>query len=415
MLPLPVAPRSFADRPLAAWLAEWEAFVPRPVAERVARAIWRGEGERLGELPQVTRALRDALASVPTRLELPPVRARSESADGATKLLLELAGGRTVETVLIPEARRTASRARMQEALAPRARRRIERRPVRASGCISTQVGCGVGCAFCASGLEGLVRNLDASEVLAQVVHLRAEAEARGLHLGTLVVMGMGEPFHNQEALFPALEHLTHPAGLRIGPNWVTVSTIGVAAGIERLLREGPRTNLAVSLHAPDDATRQAIVPLARRLPPVAELIELAAAYGREARREVSLGYVLLDGVNDDPARARELARLLAPHPRLHVNLIPWNPVEGMGFAASPRERVSAFFQALRDAGVPTHVRRQRGAEADAACGQLRMRTAWRGLSGCAWADRRGPARSASRSGSAPAGPGSAPGPAAGP
>lgn len=367
---------SLADRPLDAWLGEWERHAPRRIAARVARAIWAGQGEQAPQGDHVTRALREALRAAPLRLELPPLRARSGSPDGAEKLLLDLgtegAPARLVEAVLIPEARKTASRARMQR---PGSRRSIDRRPVRASGCVSTQVGCGVGCGFCASGLLGLVQNLSGAEILAQVLHLRRAAEERGLHLGTLVVMGMGEPFHNPDGLLRALDHLCHPAGLGFGGNWVTVSTIGVPEGIERLLREGPRTNLAVSLHAPDDATRQALVPLARRLPPVAELIELAAAYGREARREVSLGYVLLEGINDDEARARELARLLAPHPRLHVNLIPWNPVEGLPYRPSPRERVSAFFGALRAAGVPTHVRRQRGSEAEAACGQLRLRT----------------------------------------
>lgn len=380
MTPLPTATpaTSLADRPLDAWLEEWSRHVPPRIAARVARAIWAGQGEQAPQADHVTRALRQALAQAPLRLQLPPLRARSGSPDGAEKLLLDLGAGeggrgRLVEAVLIPEARKTASRARMQR---PGSRRSIDRRPVRASGCVSTQVGCGVGCGFCASGLEGLVQNLSGAEILAQVLHLRRAAEERGLHLGTLVVMGMGEPFHNPAGLFRALDHLCHPAGLGFGTNWVTVSTIGVPEGIERLRREGPRTNLAVSLHAPDDATRQALVPLARRLPPVTELIELAAAYGREARREVSLGYVLLEGINDDEARARELARLLAPHPRLHVNLIPWNPVEGLPYRPSPRERVSAFFGALRAAGVPTHVRRQRGSEAEAACGQLRLRTA---------------------------------------
>ena len=376
MTPLPTAapPSSLADRPLEEWLAAWSRHAPRPVAERVARAIWRGDGARALEVPHLTRALREALAGAPLELALPAVRQRSLSPDGAEKLLLELEPGQVVETVLIPEARRTASREHMQGRLAPQAARRIARRPVRASGCVSTQLGCAVGCGFCASGLQGLARNLGAAQILAQVVHLRSAAAERGLHLGTLVFMGMGEPFHNPGGLFRALEHLVHPAGLRFGTNYVTVSTVGVPEGIERMRREGPRTNLALSLHAPDDDTRRALVALAPRLPRVQELIELVGAYGREARREVSLGYVLLEGVNDDQARARELARLLAPHPRLHVNLIPWNPVEGLPYRASPRPRVQAFFQVLRAAGVPTHIRRQRGAERDAACGQLRRR-----------------------------------------
>lgn len=371
---------SFADRRVREWIEDWSRLGPREAARRAARAVYRGD-PRPWEQPHATSALRAELQRLGPTVPRPPVRERRATPDGAEKLLLDLGPGLAVETVLIPEARSRRSRAHMQGALAPATTRDLSRRPPRASGCVSTQVGCGVGCVFCASGREGLVRNLGPGQMVAQALHLRAAASARGYHLGSLVFMGMGEPFHNTDALLVALENLTSPDGAQIGASNVSVSTVGVPQGIERLAREGPRVNLALSLHAPDDATRAAIVPLARRLPPVQALCALADDYARRTRRQASISYVLLDGVNDAPAQARDLAALLAPFERLrHVNLIPWNAVEGLPLRASPPERTGAFFAALRAAGLNVHLRRTRGAEAEAACGQLALRSGRRAL-----------------------------------
>jgi 23S rRNA (adenine2503-C2)-methyltransferase len=187
--------------------------------------------------------------------------------------------------------------------------------------------------------------------------------------------MGMGEPFHNTDAVLAALHNLVHPWGGEWGTSQVTVSTVGVVAGIERLAREGPRVNLAVSLHAPDDATRARIVPLAPRLAPVADVVRAASDYARATGRFVTVSYVLLDEVNDDVDRAVALAALLRGTAIHHVNLIPWNEVPGIPFRASPRERVSAFLARVRAEGIPVHVRRARGGREDAACGQLARTT----------------------------------------
>lgn len=371
-LPLAPACAGFADRPVGEHVAAWSRLAPRAQARRAARAVYRLEAP--WEDVRLARPLRAELAATRPAVALPAVRARSRSADGAEKALLDLGPTGAVEAVLLPEARSRRSRRRMQE-LAPAARRPLARRPDRASACLSMQVGCAVGCAFCASGRDGLVRNLPAGAIVAQALLLRRTAAARGLHLGSLVLMGMGEPFHNLDAVQLALTNLTHPDGAGFGANRVTVSTVGVAAGIERLAREGPAVCLTLSLHAPDDPTRAEVVPLARRLPPVADLVALLADYARRTRRPVTVAYTLLGGVNDAPAQARDLARLLRPRGPIHVNLIPWNAVPDLPYAAPTRARVAAFHAALRAAGLPAHVRRRRGAEAEAACGQLRIRT----------------------------------------
>ncbi|MGE0709317.1 MAG: 23S rRNA (adenine(2503)-C(2))-methyltransferase RlmN [Planctomycetota bacterium] len=363
---------AFADRPLAEWLAEWRALGPLEQVRGLTMGLYRGEAA-VWERPSLARGLRERLRRLRPRVELPPLLARRETPDGSEKLLLETSRGR-VEAVLIPETRSPRSRAWMQERLAPDARRSLSRRPPRASGCISSQVGCAVGCTFCASGLEGLVRNLAPRDLIGQALWLRRRAAARGYHLGSVVVMGMGEPFHNLAALRVALGNLIDEWGGRFGANHVTVSTVGVPAGIEALRAEGPRVNLALSLHASDDQTRAELVPLARRLPPLEELCALGAAYAREARRTVSISYVLLDGRNDAPSQARDLGRLLLAHGLPHVNLIPWNEVPELPEHRAPRpERVAGFLEVLRAAGLLAHVRITRGAEAAAACGQLRL------------------------------------------
>ncbi len=361
------------DRPLEAWVEALGAYGRPADVRRALRAVYRGEP---GLPPGVPRAVHEALAALLPPATLPPVREASASDDGAEKLLLGLADGRAVEAVLIPGVRGDASRARMRACLTPDARPDRGRRPPRASGCVSTQVGCGVRCAFCASGREGLVRNLTAGEMVAQALRLRALARARGLHLGGLVFMGMGEPLHNTDALLVALTNLLSPWGGEWGPSAVTISTVGVVEGLERLRREGPAVNVALSLHAPDDATRARIVPLAPRLPPVIDLVAAAGDYARSTRRFVTVSYVLLDGVNDAPEQADLLTALLRGSGVTHVNLIPWNEVPGLGFRASPPERAQAFFERVRASGMPVHLRRARGVEAAAACGQLARRAA---------------------------------------
>lgn len=376
-------PFALYGRAVREWLEEWSQLAPRKQAEASLRAFYRWpEAERPwenGRGPSLSRALRERLEGLTARGGLPPILRESQSACGTEKLLLDLRAGEgpavEVETILIPNTRREVSRRGMQERLHPNARRDLKRRPRRASGCVSTQVGCAVGCTFCASGLEGLARNLSAGQIVAQALWLRQRAQARGYLLANLVLMGMGEPFHNLSAVQVACANLADSCGGELGTNHLTLSTIGVPRGIETLEREGPHVNLALSLHSASDELRRELVPLAKSLPPVRELCERVAAYARATRRQVTISYVLLAGVNDSLAQARDLATLVSQTGLGHVNLIPYNAVEELPYAAPDSRQVSAFFEVLRGAGLPVHVRNTRGADSAAACGQLRRQT----------------------------------------
>jgi len=213
---------------------------------------------------------------------------------------------------------------------------------------------------------------------VAQVLLLRRRAHERGYLLATLVFMGMGEPLHNTESVLRSLEMLTDRWGAGFGPSTITVSTVGVVPGIERLAALGARApNLALSLHAPDDETRSRIIPM-KNLSSPREALLAARAFQEATRRFVTVSYVLLDRVNDSLEQADELAVFLEGS-GFHVNLIPWNEVEGLAFAPSPRERAQAFWSRLRERGIACHFRKSRGAERDAACGQLRRAEAGAG------------------------------------
>jgi 23S rRNA (adenine2503-C2)-methyltransferase len=264
------------------------------------------------------------------------------SADGTRKLLLVLADGERVECVLIPEG---------------------ERR----TGCISTQVGCGVGCVFCASGARGVVRNLDAAEIVEQVLWLREAGEG----LTNLVVMGMGEPLHNVGPLVKALRLVQDPEGLDLGARRITVSTSGPVKGFEELLAAGLRVHLAVSLHAAEDGLRRRLVPRGGT-GTVAELREMARRWFEATGRDTTFEYVLLQGINDRDEDARALARVAGRH--CNVNLIPMNPVPFAPDLRAPSpDRCDRFAALLRNAGIVVHLRRQRGDDVAAACGQLRL------------------------------------------
>ena len=371
-----LAAAAFFDRPVARWVAEWRGLAPQRQVEAVARAFYREpRAARPWELargPSLARALRERLESLGEQPGLPPLTRAVQSACGTEKLLLELGPEREVEAVLIPAPRSQRSRAEMQARLTPGSRKDLSKRPRRASGCVSTQVGCAVGCTFCASGLEGYARNLSAAQIVRQVLWLRERAEARGHHLGNVVFMGMGEPLHNLRAVQTALANLADPCGAQLGVNHLTVSTIGVPRGIAALQSEGPHVNLALSLHSACDQLRGELVPLAKSLPPVRELCEQLAGYAQATKRQVTISYVLLGGLNDAPSQAQDLARLLSATGLQHVNLIPWNAVEELPFREPPPSATAEFFATLRRAGLAVHVRATRGAEEAAACGQLR-------------------------------------------
>ncbi|MFW6108561.1 MAG: 23S rRNA (adenine(2503)-C(2))-methyltransferase RlmN [bacterium] len=266
------------------------------------------------------------------------------SLDGTEKRLIELADGEAVETVTIPAG---------------------DRRTV----CLSTQVGCPVGCAFCASGLGGLVRSLTAGEIVEQALHARRCFEPPEVSMN-LVVMGIGEPLANFDAVVRALTIFTASWGLAMSGRRITVSTVGRPRRMRQLAETGLGVNLAVSLHAPDDATRRRLVPGAR---PVGQVVKAARDYLEATGREVTVEYVLVQDVNDSPAAAKALADVLGDLDVL-VNLIPLNPVPGLPWREPSLARVDAFADELRRRGVRAEVRRQRGADIEAACGQLRRR-----------------------------------------
>ena len=357
-----IALYSLTYQQLSDLLAAWGE--PRFRAEQVWRWLYSsvvGEFELMGNLP---RALRQRLAAE-TDLHLLIPLAEQVSTSGQTrKVLFRLRDGNTIESVLMEyHDRRTA--------------------------CISTQVGCGMGCTFCATGQGGLARNLSAGEIVAQVIHFAREireaqiqavanAETRPSAFGhpvtNIVLMGMGEPLANWASTWQAIETLTDVRGYKLGARRITLSTVGLVPGIRRLTEQGLPVNLAVSLHAPDDELRNQLVPANLRYP-LGEVIAAVDEYIQRTGRRVTFEYALIDGVNDAIQQARALAARLEGL-LCHVNVIPLNPTPGSTLQPSSRERVDAFRDALEAGGVQTTVRMRRGIGIEAGCGQLRQRRA---------------------------------------
>ena len=338
----PLAALSIAD--LAVLVAELGA--PSYRSRQVYAAVNRRAALVPAEVPVLPRGLVVRLAAA-TGPAATAVAEEQVSADGTTKLLLGLADGRRVETVWIPEG----------------GRRTI---------CVSTQVGCPIGCAFCASGVGGLVRNLAAVEIVEQVLQAIRSRRARPTHL---VVMGMGEPLLNLEALAEAVRRWRDPEGLGLSPRRITVSTAATGALVDRLLEEDLGVALAVSLHGPTDETRARLVPTSRP-GRVEELVEAATRYARESGRDATVEYVLVAGENDGPADADALVRLLRGR-HLHANLIPLNPVGHRPDLAAPSGlEARAFLHRLEAGGLSATLRTRRGADIRAACGQLALERA---------------------------------------
>ena len=233
--------------------------------------------------------------------------------------------------------------------------------------CLSCQVGCAMGCAFCASGKNGLVRDLTPGEMVGQLLRARADAERP---INALAVMGMGEPFANHDSLDAFLDIVTAPAGLDMGPRHVTVSTCGLPAGIRRFAERPRPHNLCISLHAADDQLRRRLMPIARRVD-LDSLLTAAWDYADRTRQKVVFEYAMLAGVNDGDDQALKLRELLKDRP-CSVNLIPYNATDS-GFRPSSRERVLRFYDLLKQGGISVTVRREMGASVQAACGQLRQ------------------------------------------
>ena len=307
----------------------------------------RSLADQYEAMTSLPKALRTRLATELQLTTLTTLRT-IETDDGETlKVLYRTADGQTLETVLMYY-------------------------PDRATVCVSCQVGCAVGCSFCATGLGGLTRNLSAGEMVAQVIDMARRARERNRPLTNIVMMGMGEPFHNYLAVLKMATILHAPDGMGFGARRVTVSTSGVVPGIDKLADEPLPLNLAISIHAANDELRSELVPLNRRWP-LDKLLEAVQRYCRKTGRRVSFEYALIAGVNDSDDDARQLARRLRQRRLLcHVNLIPLNPTAATPYARPSEARIIAFEETVRAAGIPTTVRYSRGVEIAAACGQLR-------------------------------------------
>jgi len=295
--------------------------------------------EDMTDLPQSLRAALAAEFALPT----PQILNRERSIDGTEKFLLGVPDGRRIESVFIPDTPAMTF-------------------------CISTQVGCAMACSFCLTGRMGLVRNLTAGEIAGQVRVLAGALDMRGTRFN-IVLMGMGEPLHNYDETMKALRILADEHGLNVSPRRVTLSTVGLLPALERLAQEPIMPNLAISLHAPTDAVRGALVSLNRKYG-VADIIAACKRFPLKHRRRITFEYVMLSGVNDSPDDARQLAKLIAGV-KSKVNLIPLNAAPGIPYERPPDEVIDRFAQILADHHVTVSVRKSRGRDIRAACGQL--------------------------------------------
>ena len=336
------------ERTLVGWLRDRQEPVYR--ARQIRRHIARGTEASWDELTDLPQALRDLLARSFRFSALEP-ETEISSADGETrKALLRLHDGHHIESVLMPH------------------------HGARNSVCFSTQAGCPMACAFCATGEMGLIRNLTVGEIVDQIRHWQRELVARGERVSHVVAMGMGEPLANLDATVAAVRMLIDPQLFGISPRRVTISTVGVVPAMDELAALDLPMNLAVSLHAPNDEIRSRIVPLNKRWK-IDEVLAASRRYVERTKRRVTFEYVLLSGVNDAEAHAQELAARIEALGRTgdyHVNLIPVNPGPG-GFARPPADRMERFAQILQDRGIAATLRISKGQDIAAGCGQLKV------------------------------------------
>ncbi|HHW71822.1 MAG TPA: 23S rRNA (adenine(2503)-C(2))-methyltransferase RlmN [Firmicutes bacterium] len=327
-----------------------EAGEPAYRARQIFTWLHRQAVPSFSEMTNLPRELIEKLEErfqSPWPLEL--VTSRT-SADGTEKYLFALSAGGSIETVLLPEEERDTV-------------------------CISTQVGCAMNCSFCATGRSGFQRDLSAAEIVSQVLFVQRRLKAEDRQLTNIVYMGMGEPLANYAAVLRSVRLINHPLGMNLGARRITISTCGLAPRIRDLADEDLQVNLAVSLHAATDPERSAIMPIGR-VYPLAELLAACDYYTARTHRRISYEYALIDSLNDGPEQAERLGNLLKGR-LCHVNLIPINPV---GEETRPSaKRIAEFARALERTGIPVSIRRERGTDIEAACGQLRQRT----LEGC--------------------------------
>jgi 23S rRNA (adenine2503-C2)-methyltransferase len=329
-------------------LEKWfsEHGFPGYRAGQVRKWIFKKRAASFDEMTDLPLELRTRLAQEFTLFSA-HIAARQTSDDGSEKLLIKLRDGECVECVMLRDDRhhRTA--------------------------CISTQVGCSMGCVFCATGLDGAVRNLSTGEIIEQMLLLQRSLNAKE-RLSNIVVMGMGEPLLNLDALLPALAAATDADGLGMGVRRITISTVGLPKGIRRLAEIDCPYHLAVSLHAPNDEIRNQLVPANRSIGMEATLAAADEYFDRTGRR-VTFEYVLLAGINDRAEHARDLVKFLRGRPAL-INLIPYNPVPGLPFKTPRPNVIAKFVEILTDGGLTANIRYRKGENIQAACGQLRRR-----------------------------------------
>jgi 23S rRNA (adenine2503-C2)-methyltransferase len=356
------APRPAAGKRDA--LALWWAARAKEARFESADALVQAFGLPRYRLAQIYRAATKELAPSFDAMSVVPAKLREQLHAGmklsslvlvheatshdkqTTKLLFALGDGKEVEAVL------------------------MRHRGGRTTACISSQAGCALRCDFCATGQGGFFRNLTALEILDQAIEVARRARAQGRTLTNIVFMGMGEPFLNYDSVMDAVAMLNDAAGFNLGARHMTVSTAGVVTGIERFTKQGIQVNLAISLHAADDALRTKLMPINKKWP-IADLMAATRAYVMQTRRKVFYEYIMLAGVNDSPDDARQLADLLGG-PLHHVNLIPYNATDAPYGRSSPAA-MRRFQEILRERGVPSTLRHTMGDDIAAACGQLRV------------------------------------------
>ena len=308
--------------------------------------IYEKKAKSFDEMSDVSKVFREELKR-DFCLTLPKIYKKQESKDGTIKLLLELEDGAKVETALMPYNYGNAI-------------------------CVSSQVGCNMACAFCASGLLKKKRNLETHEIVGQVLVMNQLLEEKGQRVTHIVVMGTGEPFDNYDNVIDFIRIVNHPKALAIGARHISVSTCGIVPGILKYAEEGLQSNLAISLHAPNDEIRNKIMPISKRYK-MPELMEAVKYYEKTAGRRVTFEYIMLKDVNDSLECAEQLVKLIKGT-LAYVNLIPYNPVDEKSFKRSDDKQVHKFFSYLMQHGVNTTVRKEFGNDIDAACGQLRAK-----------------------------------------
>ncbi|MDD3396428.1 MAG: 23S rRNA (adenine(2503)-C(2))-methyltransferase RlmN [Acidaminococcaceae bacterium] len=319
-------------------------------AEQIFRWLYEKAASSFAEMTNLSKEQRTQLENNFTILpgQLKVVR-EQRSTDGlTTKVLLGFPDGNCVETVLMQH-------------------------DYGYSVCVSSQVGCNMNCSFCASGLQGMVRNLTCGEILAQIYYFQHSLAEQGARVSRVVVMGSGEPMLNLEAVLQALQLLHADHGLGISYRNMTISTCGIIPGIATLIERGTKINLAISLHAPNDELRTELMPINKKYN-YADVVEMAERYAQTSGRQVMYEYILIDKLNDSEEMARQLVTLLRRKLAV-VNLIPANPVPEKGYRRPRPEAVNNFFQVLKKANINVTVRREMGKDIDAACGQLRAKS----------------------------------------